>query len=541
MTQAIGDTGAEHEEDAALAEARRLIGEGEIEAAEIALRKHLRHHPRDAAALTVLGEIAGRFGYLPEAEDLLRKALAIAPAYADAQLHLANTLHGRKQSDDALAILDDLLGRDPDNLSALGFKASILIAIRRMDEGLAVHRQMLELVPDQAPQWITYAYLLKTIGRQQDSIEAYRQSLALNPAQGAAWWSLANLKTVKFDGEDVVAMEDGLAAARDDESRIQLHFALGKGLGDQGRFAESFDHYAVGNRLRRVQFAFDKTRLSQDVSKAETVFTPRYFAERAGAGAQARDPIFIISMHRAGSTLIEQILSSHPMVEGTEELFDIQNLAGRIAGSKGQGDSWLDDIDHLSLNELGALGENYLKSTRMRRSSDRPYFTDKMPGNWIFAGLIRSVLPNAKIIDVRRHPMGCCFANFTQYYAAGLHYSYDLEELGSYYRDYVRMMAHFDAVAAGTIYRVFHEMLVQDFEPEVRRLLDYLGLPFDRACLHFHETDRPIHTPSSEQVRQPIYRDGIEFWRNYEPWLQPLKTALGSVLESYPDVPKDLL
>jgi tetratricopeptide (TPR) repeat protein len=524
-----------------LAEARKLIDAEQFEKAEVAVRKHLHQNPRDVAALTMLGEIAGRFGYLPQAEEILRKALALAPAYAEAQLHLANTLHGRKQSDEALAILADLLSRDPENLSALGFKASILIALRRMDDGLAVHRQMLELAPEQAPQWITYAYLLKTIGKQQESIGAYRQSLALNPAQGAAWWSLANLKTVKFDAEDVAAMEAGLAGAQDRDSRIQLHFALGKGLGDQGRFAESFDHYALGNSLRRAELLFDNTRLAQDVSKAKAVFTTGYFAERAGAGSQARDPIFIVSMHRAGSTLIEQILASHPMVEGTEELFDIQNIAGRIAGAKGQGDSWLDDISHLSVNELRALGETYLKTTRQRRTTDRPYFTDKMPGNWIFAGLIRSILPNARIIDVRRHPMACCFANFAQYYAAGLHYSYDLEDLGSYYRDYLRMMAHFDTVAPGAIYRLSYETIVQNFESEVRRLLRYLDLPFDSACLRFYETDRAIHTPSSEQVRQPINQDGMTFWRNYEPWLGPLRTALGSALETYPAVPQDLI
>jgi tetratricopeptide (TPR) repeat protein len=449
-----------------------------------------------------------------------------------ARINLATTVNGRGRLDEALALLDEALAADPDNLVTLSVKGKLLVDGRRLPEALAVHEDLLARVPDDSVRWLNYAYLLKTMGRLEDSVAAYRKSLSLDPANGAAWWGLANLKTVRFGMDDVEAMRAVLPSPQqDDANRIHLHFSLGKALGDQARYEESFAHYAEGNRLRRAGIDYSPATVTQDVATAEAVFTPGYFEQRAGQGAPAPDPIFIVSLPRSGSTLVEQILASHPMVEGTEELFDIQNLAGRVAGAKGQGPLWQDNLPHLSANELRALGESYLATTRPRRQTDRPFFTDKMPGNWAYLGLIRTILPNAKIVDVRRHPLGCGFANFTQFFTRGVDFSYDLAEIGLHYRDYVRLMDHFDQALPGAVHHVRYEDLVENLEREVRRLLDYLGLPFDEACLRFHENERAVHTPSAQQVRRPINRQGMETWRNYEPWLGPLKTALGPVLD----------
>src|SRR5512139_1904179 len=378
-----------------LVEAAALVGNREYEQAELIVRARLRSDPDDAAALALLAEIAGHFGYLPEAEKILRRVLELAPAFRSARLSLAATVHRRKRTDEALALIEDILREDPNQLDALGFKAAMLVEVRRLDEGIATYEQILARAPTDALRWMNYAFLLKTIGRLDQSLAAYRRALELKRSDGAGWWNLANLKTVTLTPDDIATMEQALGDPQDETSRIQLHFALGKALGDQGRFAESFTHYEAGNRLRRAQLNYDAGLVTSDVRKVEKLFTSRFFAERTEGGSAASDPIFIIGMHRAGSTLVEQILDSHSAIEGTEELFDIQRLAGRVGGSKGQGPSWLDNIALLSVNELRALGETYLQATRSHRKTDRPYFTDKMPGNWLFAGLIHLILPNA--------------------------------------------------------------------------------------------------------------------------------------------------
>ncbi|MET0247352.1 MAG: sulfotransferase, partial [Sphingomonas sp.] len=276
----------------------------------------------------------------------------------------------------------------------------------------------------------------------------------------------------------------------------------------------------------------DPDKVTRNVDSAIRRFTPGFFAARSGQGYPAADPIFIVSMPRSGSTLIEQILASHSMIEGTEELYDLERIALDLAPGEPAG-SYLNRIGDLTASQLRDLGRHYIDATQRHRHTDRPFFTDKMPSNWVFTGLIHLILPNAKIVDVRRHPMACGFANFAQHYNWGINFAYDLTDIGSFYRDYVRQMAHFDQVSPGLVHRVIHEELVGNLEGEVRRLLDYLGLPFEEGCLRFHETDRAVHTPSSEQVRQPVNRRGFDTWRNYEPWLGPLKESLGEVLENY--------
>jgi tetratricopeptide (TPR) repeat protein len=383
---------------------------------------------------------------------------------------------------------------------------------------------------------MSYGHALKTVGRQQDGIAAYRRGLDLAPTLGELWWSLANLKTVKFGDEDVAAMAEALTReGLGPEDRLHLNFALGRAYEERKSYEQSFGHYAEGNRIRAAMIRYDVAEVESFVARSKALFTPAFVAARTGGGCEAPDPIFILGMPRAGSTLIEQILASHPQVEGTMELPDIPALARRLGGAKTGSDEavypeCLADLDPAALR---ALGEEYLERTRIQRKTDRPYFIDKMPNNWAHAGLIRLILPKAKIVDARRHPLDCCFSNFKQHYARGQGFSYALDHMGRYYAAYVDLMARMDDVLPDPPHLVVHERLIDDPEGEIRRLLDHLGLPFDPACLRFHENERAVRTASSEQVRRPINRAGIDQWRPYEPWLDPLKQALGSVLDHW--------
>jgi hypothetical protein len=330
--------------------------------------------------------------------------------------------------------------------------------------------------------------------------------------------------------------------ARDDlggQDRLHFHFALGKALEDRGRFAESFDHYADGNRIRREQLGYDPDRMSERMQQMRSLFTPAFLGARADAGCPAPDPIFVVGLPRSGSTLIEQILSSHSAIEGTMELPDLGAMAHALGGQRKRDEPPLYPgiVAELDNARLKALGEEYLARTAFRRKSGRPLFIDKTPQNFLHIGLIRLILPNAKIIDARRHPMGACFSGFKQHFARGHIHTYGLEDIGRYYRDYSQLMAHFDRAAPGKIHRVIYERMVDDTEAEIHRLLDYCRLPFEASCLTFYDNDRAVRTPSSEQVRRPIFRDGLDQWRNYEPWLGPLKAALGDVLTCYPEAP----
>jgi tetratricopeptide (TPR) repeat protein len=393
---------------------------------------------------------------------------------------------------------------------------------------------VLKAQPLQEKIWMSYGHVLKTVGRTGDSIAAYRQALELKPSFGEVWWSLANIKTAPFSDGDLGAMLAQVARLDlTDEDRFHLDFALGKAFEDRRDWPKAFAHYDAGNRLRRKSLDYDADDQSQQVARQLAAFTPSYFAARAGSGCPAPDPIFVLGMPRAGSTLIEQILSCHSMVEGTQELQDIGKIAGQLGG-KG---TTLEALAKLSADERQSLGEAYLSRTQINRKTDKPFFIDKMPNNWLHIGLIQLILPNAKIIDARRHPLDCCFSNFRQHFARGQAFSYGLADAGRYYVDYVRLMKGIDAALPGRVHRVIHEQLVENIESEVRAMLDALGLPFEVECLRFWQSDRAVQTPSAEQVRRPINRDGMDRWQAYEQWLDPLKAALGDILTAYPDVP----
>ena len=520
-----------------LIEAAIALGDGRLALAESTLRAYLHERPADAPAIRMLADVAMRLGRLGDAENLLARCLELAPEFAVARRSYATLLHRVNKHEAALAQLDHLLARDPRDPSARNMRAAVLARIGDFEGSIAHYAAVLKDHPNQPKAWMSYGHALKTVGQLDESIAAYRTAIDQAPQLGEAWWSLANLKTYRFTSIDVVAMQAQLA--RDDldsEDRFHLDFALGKAFEDSRAYATSFQHYANANALRRSQVDYQPDDLTVLATRAISVFTKDYFAERAEWGSAAADPIFVIGLPRAGSTLIEQILSSHSRIEGTTELPDIIAMARQLGGQKqyNQASLYPEAMTELTASQCEALGEAYLATTRIQRRTARPLFIDKMPNNFQHIGLIATILPNAKIIDARRHPMGCCFAAFKQHFARGQNFSTSLEDLGRYYSDYMRLMNHFDQVLPGRIHRVFYERMVTDSEPEIRRLLDYCGVPFEQACLDFHETARAVRTPSSEQVRQPIYSSGVDQWQNYSQFLGPLKHALGELVETYP-------
>jgi Flp pilus assembly protein TadD len=526
--------------DPRLMEAAMHLCEGRLAPAEALLRDHLKQHPTDVAAIRMLAEVAVRLGRYGDAETLLTRGLELAPSFAPARHNLAIALHRQNKSAEALVEIDRLLQLEARNPSFRILKAAVLGRVGDYAQSIQLYADVLAEYPGHAKVWMSYGHALKTAGRQDDCVTAYRKSIELVPQLGEAWWSLANLKRVRFSAADVQAMRAQLAGTRlTDEDRFHFHFAAGKALEDAAAYAESFEHYARGNALRRAQIRYDAEETSDHVRRSKAVLTKEFFAERAGVGFDAADPVFIVGLPRSGSTLLEQILSSHSDVEGTQELPDIAALARTLSGRKtrSQASSYPEVLAALEMKDFHALGEQYLARTRIHRKTGAALFIDKMPNNFAHIGLIHLALPNAKIIDARRHPLGCCFSCFKQHFARGQHFTYDLTEIGRYYRDYVELMAHFDRVLPHRVHRVFYESMIEDTEQEVRRLLGYCNLPFQKGCLRFYENERAVRTASSEQVRTPIYREGLDQWRHYEPRLAPLKQALEPVLTAYPAVP----
>jgi tetratricopeptide (TPR) repeat protein len=526
--------------DPKLMAAAVALCEDRIPEAEMRLRKHLHDAPTDVAAIRMLAEVAGRLGRDDDAEHLLARALELAPGFHEARQNYALVLNRGGRHEEALAHIDQLLAHDPANASHRNLKAVILCRIGDYPPALALYEQLLKEFPKHPKVGLSYGHALKTAGRNEEAIRAYRRCAEIDPGFGDAWWSLANLKTFRFSADDLRRMR--LQLDRTDlpaEDRWHLEFAVGKALEDVGEFEGSFRHYAEGNRLRRQAAPYSADENTSRLRKAMSSLHRDLFASRAGQGCPAQDPIFIVGLPRAGSTLVEQILSSHSQVEGTMELPEIVNLTRdlRQRTASPETTTYHGVLETLSADELRALGERYLERTRIQRHSGAPRFIDKLPNNFAHVGLIHLVLPNARIVDVRRHPLACCFSGFKQHFARGQHFTYGLADIGRYYADYVRLMAHYDAVLPGRVHRVIYERLVEDTEGQVRALLDYCGLPFEEGCLRFYENTRAVRTASSEQVRKPIYKDGVEHWKNFEPWLGELKEALGPVLESYPAVP----
>jgi tetratricopeptide (TPR) repeat protein len=526
--------------DPMLLEAGRALVDNDIPHAEALLRDRLRRSPTDVAAIRMLAEVAARIGRYEDAAHLLERCLELAPGFDAARQNYAMVLHRSNRPQEALAQVERLLAGDPHNPGYRNLRAVVLCRTGDFGEAIELYEDILAEHPGQPMVWLSQGHALKTAGLGERAIAAYRRCIELDPGFGDAWWSLANLKTFRFDDADIAAMRTQLQRTNlGDEHRLHLDFALGKALEARGEYAESFAHYSRGNALRLARVPYSADATSARLQRAAEIYTAEFFRERGGFGVAAPDPIFIVGMPRAGSTLVEQILSSHPLVEGTMELPEITSLT-RVLRQQGADDSparYHEVLAGLDADAVRELGERYLERTRIQRKAGAPFFIDKMPNNFAHIGLIQLALPNARIIDVRRHPLACGFSLFKQHFARGQDFSYSLDDIGRYYRDYVGLMAHFDKVLPGRIHRIAYEALVDDTEAEVRRLLDHCGLPFEPRCLRFFENDRPVRTASSEQVRQPIYRAGVDHWTHFEPWLGPLKAALGPVLDAWPAAP----
>ena len=519
--------------DPELLRAGAALAGNELPVAEQILRPYLKRRPTSIAAIRMMAELAARIGRLQDAENLLRRALELSPDFQAARANLATVLYRQHRSVEALAMLNELAERGQVADAHQNLRAAALGRLGGYHEAIAIYRDVLVRHPGQPKLWMSLAHLLKTVGDQAEAILAYRRAIALAPSMGEVWWSLANLKTVDFSDADLAAMEAALDdAALDPDDRLHLNFALGKAHEDRGADEAAWEHYALGNAQRSAELGHDPARVTAHVDRTIALLDAPFFAARAGHGDPAADPIFILGMPRAGSTLLEQILASHPLVEGTMELPDLTSIVRALGG---EDRAYPEIIATLDPAQLADLGRDYVERTRVHRQTDKPFFIDKMPNNWAHAGLIRLILPNAKIIDARRHPLACGFSNYKQHFARGQAFSYDLAHFGQYYADYVRLMAHFDAVQPGTIHRVIHEALVDDPEAQVRALLAALGLEFDPACLLFHENKRAVRTASSEQVRRPISRDGLESYRRFEQHLGPLTAALGPALTTWND------
>jgi tetratricopeptide (TPR) repeat protein len=488
----------------------------------------------------MLAEVAGRLRRYKNAQELLERCLELAPSFDAARHNYAIVLNRQAKQKEALPQVQRLLAKEPRNPSYLNLKAAILANLGDSVDSIKVYETVLAEYPHQPKVWMSYGHALKTAGRLEDSVAAYRRAIGMEPKLGEAYWSLANLKTFRFSQSDAHAIRVALESADlTDDERLHFEFSLGKALEDEASYEQSFVHYAKGNALRKKLQVYSADQHTLYVGRCKAQYTSEFFSARESRGAQLGQPIFIVGLPRAGSTLLEQILASHSQVEGTMELPDIPQLARELAGTDELESEapFFNAVAALDGAALRRLGEQYLSSTRIYRKTEAPFFIDKMPNNWLYVGLIHLILPNAKIIDARRHPLGCCFSAFKQNFARGQSFSYDLADLGRYYHDYVDLMAHIDSVLPGRMHRVFYESVIENTETEVRRLLEYCGLPFEDQCLRFYENERAVRTASSEQVRQPIFREGMDHWRHYEPWLGPLKQALGPVLDCYPAVP----
>ena len=513
-----------------------LIGQGRLLKAEEYCRQFLLKVPQHIEGMRLLADIGMRLGVLDDAEFLLESALRFEPDNNRIRIDYVQVLRKRQKFQQALKQTKRLLDSSPKNPQFLS-----LFAVESMQSGdyeaaLDTFDKVLAQLPGDPTTLTSKGHAHKTSGEYDSAVDAYRAALTSNQHYGEAYYSLANLKVYEFSDDEITTM---LAAESDNNlshiDRIYFSFALGKAYEDRGDFDASIEYYQRGNRLKKAQSRYDAEQMSGDLHALHDVFTRKFFEDRSGVGCEAADAIFIVGLPRAGSTLLEQILSSHSLVDGTLELPNIPSLSQRLRRRGRQSDTsgYPDIFAEISAEEFRDFGEEYISGTRFHRQS-APFFIDKMPNNFRHIGLINLILPNAKIIDARRHPMSCCFSGFKQLFAEGQEFSYDLTDIGRYYADYVALMDHWDTVLPGKVLRVHYEDVVADIDTQVRRILDYCGLPFEEGCINFHQTDRSVRTPSSEQVRQPIYKSGLAQWRNFEKWLEPLREALGPVLDRYP-------
>ena len=513
----------------AVVTASSMFADGEVHDAERVVRQFLLQHPDHVEAMRLLARIGVQLDILDDAEFLFESVLAFAPDYHLARYEYVDVLLKVHKYVKALEEIDKLLKLEPRNRSYRILYANACVGLGNQEEGLRVFRELAAEAPAAADIRLSIAHALKTLGRQQQAIESYRAAAEVKPSFGDAYWSLANLKTYRFTDEEIARMRSQESAPTTQlQDRYHLCFALGKGLEDRGQYAESFGYYERGNALKKSESRYRPEPVERNARLQAAVCSQEFFAARQGVGCPRPDPIFIVGLPRSGSTLLEQILASHTEVEGTMELADIPRLVHRLQGREYQeaNPRYPGVLAELTAEQLRGFGEKYLADTQVYRTG-KAFFIDKMPNNFRHIGLIHLMLPNAKIIDARREPMACCFSNFKQLFAAGQEFTYSFEDIARYYRSYIELMAHWDRALPGKVLRVQHEAVVEDLEGNVRRILEFCGLAYQLQCVEFYKTERSVRTASSEQVRRPIFKEGLDQWRNFEPFLAPLKAALG--------------
>ncbi|HKY91142.1 MAG TPA: sulfotransferase, partial [Nevskiaceae bacterium] len=503
------------------------------EEAEAIYRAILQRDPRNLEAMRLLALIAMQFEHYGQAEQLLLRAVEIAPDYLAAWTDLARAQLERFDLAAARASIERAAQLNPRSASVQVQRANVQARSGAHEDAAATYRRAAELNPASPAPWLGLGNTLKTIGRQAEAIEAYRRAIALRPEHSEAWWSLSNLKTLRFTDAEVEAMRSQLASGKlADEARVQFSFALAKALEDRGEYAPAFELYAAANRMRRAREQYDPVQTEVIHERIRAVFDVAFLARHAGAGDADPAPIFVVGLPRSGSTLIEQILGSHSQVDATHELPEAGRLVQRINRERKDRLAYPEAVRDLDRDGWAALGRAYLDETRKYRRG-APRFVDKMPNNFASIGLLALALPNARFINARRHPLDTCLSCYRQLFARGQPFTYDLVELGEYYLEYEKMIAHWQAVLPGRVLDVQYEDVVADLDGQARRLLDHCGLPFEDACLRFWETERAIRTASSEQVRLPIYDSSVGYWRHYERELAPLIEILRPVLPAF--------
>ena len=511
--------------------ATSMLCDGEVFPAERMIRDFLLKHGDHVEAMRLLAKIAMQLEVLDDAELLLENVVRLEPEYHPARHDYALVLLQRHKHARALEELERLLRIDPHHRGYRITYASVWVGLGQHEKAVDMYREILAETPRAADLHLSVAHALKTLGKQHEAIEAYHQAVENHPGYGDAYWSLANLKTYRFSATEIEQMSTHEAApysALDD--RYHLCFALGKALEDQQQYAESFRYYERGNALKKEETRFRIEPIERNARLQIEVCTREFFAARRGTGHPSDEPIFIVGLPRAGSTLLEQILASHSQVEGTLELPDIARLVAELQGRDPDTNNprYPQVLTQLEPETLLRFGTRYLQDTQVYRAG-RPRFIDKMPNNFRHIGLMHLILPNAKVIDARREPMACCFSNFKQLFASGQEFTYSLDDIARYYRSYIELMRHWDEALPGKVLRIQHESVVEDLEGNVRRLLEFCGLEFEPACLEFYKNQRSVRTASSEQVRRPIYKEGLDQWRHFEPWLGSLEAALGDL------------
>lgn len=516
----------------ALSEAADLLAENKLDAAAQRTIVHLRQHPDEPRGLALLGEIAMRLGALGQSEHFLRRALARGARGLEVRRNLAAVLNQQERLGEANALFE-AIETESDDPAVPAIRALILDKLGRTDEAMALHERLTAAHGDKPHHWISYGHALRAAGRVDDAIRAYRSAITADDECGEAWWGLASIKARVLDDADIEAMRAAIGIAIDERNSAPLHFALARALHDRKRYAEAFDHYAEGNRQRADGIGYDARELSAEVAETERIADQAFISSLAEEPVGDATPIFIVSLPRSGSTLLEQMLGSHPSIEAVGELPYIPAIlraAMEMATRRGQV-TVPQLVAGLPAEHAAALGTDYLRRAALHRKTDRSWFVDKLPHNWSNILFVRRILPQARFIDIRRQAMDCCFSNFTQSFSSAHAASFRLADIGQCYVDYVRLMAHLDRVAPDMIHHVDYERLIEDPEAELRAALAYLGIPWDRSVLDYRNLDRVVRTPSSEQVRRPLNRDGMKVWAPYAEWLAPLSDTLGPLAE----------